>query len=134
MDLNRSPYAMASAAAEEIRALNHRTLDDHHAYPYPASINETNSALKTLAQRLPQTIGQLREALDRQAQAGHIRLVVAQGQNAPDIDTRMEAVRNQLFEAEAAALALEKALEEVGNLTCDMGYGGPVDDEDEDGS
>lgn len=134
MNLNRSPYEIAAAAAEEIRALNHRTLDDKAAYPYPSAVNETNAALKSLAERLPQGLGQLREGLERLAEAGHIRLTAGPGVGSPDISTRVEEVREKLREAEAAADVLAALLEQVGTLTCDMAYDGPFEDFQDDES
>lgn len=129
MNLDRSPFEIASAAAEEIRALNHRTLDDKNAYPYPSTVNETNSALKSLAERLPQGISQLREGLERLSEAGHIRLTDAPGGGSSDVSARVTEVREKLREAEVAADLMASLLERVGNLTCDMAYDGPFEDD-----
>jgi hypothetical protein len=57
MDLTRTPSQIAYAADEEIRALNHRTLDAT-VFEYPAQVADVIGALQSLTQRLGQTIGQ----------------------------------------------------------------------------
>ncbi|MFJ8657484.1 hypothetical protein ACIRNU_34740 [Streptomyces rochei] len=62
MDLNRSPSQIARSAAEEIRALNHRTLSPK-VYTEPADLANTADGIVTLLERLPQTLKQLRGGL-----------------------------------------------------------------------
>lgn len=54
MDLDRTPVTMASAAAEEIRALNHRTLDTK-VFTQPADVSEClpedDDSPETIAER-----------------------------------------------------------------------------------
>lgn len=69
MDLDRTPYQIANAAAEEIRALNHRTLDPK-VFEYPGQVADVIAALVGLTSRMDQTISQagsgLRHLHDRQ--------------------------------------------------------------------
>ena len=66
MDLTKTPPALATEAAEAIRALNHLTIGlDHKGYENPAEAGATAYALRTLAERLPQTLDQLSTALVR---------------------------------------------------------------------
>jgi hypothetical protein len=62
MDLTRTPSEIAYAADEEIRALNHRTLDAT-TFEYPAQVADIIGALQSLTQRLDQTIGQVGSGL-----------------------------------------------------------------------
>jgi hypothetical protein len=62
VDLKRSPSTIADAAAEEIRALNHRTLDSK-PFTQLGDVSDTANAIATLVQRLPQTLGQVEAGL-----------------------------------------------------------------------
>src|SRR5690554_1650877 len=62
-----APTQLARDAAQAIRECNHLTCprpDQTPALPYPANAYDAISALKTLAQRLPQASEQIGTALD----------------------------------------------------------------------
>lgn len=93
MNLNREPAAIANAAAEEIRALNHRTLDAK-AFEQPADIYRTVDALTQLVRYLPQAIEQTWKQLRAMEQQGAIRM-----DNLSDVDVALEEARLALSEA-----------------------------------
>ncbi|MCX4547254.1 hypothetical protein [Streptomyces sp. NBC_01565] len=62
MDLTKTPGQLATEAADAIRALNHRTLDKG-SYDNPAEAGAAAYALRTLVERLPQSLTQLGTAL-----------------------------------------------------------------------
>ncbi|MEY9966684.1 hypothetical protein ABIA33_004749 [Streptacidiphilus sp. MAP12-16] len=117
MDLARAPYEFAGAAADEIRALNYRTLDG--GYPSPGDVYDTAHALRTLAQRLPQALEQLGIGLAALADGDQVRIT----SGAPGTDTVPER-RRQIAEALDAGLratdVLEQALAVVTRLTSDL--------------
>jgi hypothetical protein len=73
MDLNRTPSEISSAAAEEIRALNHRT-GNPKAFTEPADVANTASHLATLLERLPQALQQMDAGLTQLEQTTGIRM------------------------------------------------------------
>jgi hypothetical protein len=62
MDLTKTPGQLAGDAAEAIRALNHRTLD-RKGYSAPPAVGEAAYAIRTLIERLPQSLDQMATAL-----------------------------------------------------------------------
>ena len=64
MDLTKTPGQLATEAAEAIRALNHRTIDAK-AYDAPPSVGEAAYGLRTLTERLPQSLQQMESELLR---------------------------------------------------------------------
>lgn len=75
MDLNRPPHHdMANRAAEEIRALNHLTLDPR-AFHDPVEVATLISLLATLVQRLPQALEQSETGLKVLHERGAVRMV-----------------------------------------------------------
>jgi hypothetical protein len=132
MDLDRTPARIASAAAEEIRALNHRTLPVgafHDADGFrgvaPARLSGTVQGLLTLTQRLPQSLQQIRRGLQQLEEEQQIRMT--NGQEPGDaVSTALRALLN----AEEAFKAAEHALQTAGTPMAAMG--GYLDDtEDE---
>jgi diketogulonate reductase-like aldo/keto reductase len=93
MNLNREPAAIANAAAEEIRALNHRTLDAK-AFEQPADVYRTIDALTQFVRYMPQAIEQTWKQLRAMEQQGAIRM-----DNLSDVDVAMEEARLALSEA-----------------------------------
>lgn len=73
MDLNRTPAQIADAAAEELRALNHRTLDAK-AFEQPGDVSETVDALARVVQYLPQALRQAEAGLEMLRDGQRIRL------------------------------------------------------------
>lgn len=85
MDLNRTPSQIGNAAAEEIRALNHRTLDPK-AFTQPGDVSDVANAIGTLMQRLPQTLQQMEAGLRELAERGAVRM-----DDGTDVEDRVEA-------------------------------------------
>lgn len=100
MDLTRTPAEIASAAAEETRALNHRTLDPK-AFTQPGDVSDVANAVATLVQRLPQTLQQLEAGLEALYDHDAIRLDdIREGYaSQKDISDRVSAVRSALRDA-----------------------------------
>jgi hypothetical protein len=73
MDLNRTPSQIAGEAAEQVRALNHRSLDTK-AFTQPGDVSDTANGIATLLERLPQTLEQLEAGLTQLHHDGRIRL------------------------------------------------------------
>jgi hypothetical protein len=124
VDLNREPRQIAYAAAEEIRALNHRTLDPK-AMPNPGDVAGTIEGLHALLQRLPQAIEQLQQALQGMGDRQEVRM-----DNGSDPSESVLAACRGLWEAEERARGAESALQAVVNQVSHMG--GHFTDEDDD--
>lgn len=132
MDLDRTPSQIAHSAAEEIRALNHISLDPK-AFKQPGDVSAAADALATLVQRLPQTLAQLEAGLtalqDRQA----IRLddVPADEVSAKEIHDRVFSVVWELREASEGLGRVHERLRKAAGPLSHMG--GQWDDDGEDG-
>lgn len=131
MDLDRTPAQIASAAADELQALNHRTAgpgafhgDDGFRGVTPARLAGTVQGLLVLTQRLPQSLQQLRRGLQALEEEQQIRM--ADGQDPGDaVSTALRALLN----AEEAFKAAEHALQAAGTPMAAMG--GYLDETDE---
>jgi hypothetical protein len=106
MDLNREPHQMASAAAEEIRALNHRTLDADKAFTYPGQVSDTANGIATLLERLPQALRQMEAGLEQLRDDNAIRL-----DDRPENETSQKDIHDQVF---AVTQALSRTRELLG--------------------
>lgn len=124
MDLNREPQEMARDASEEIRALNHRTIN-RGSYTYPGQVAVTAEGLRDMASRLPQALQQMRAGLAELEQAAQIRMEngSAPGPHVADVALRLE-------DAERAARSLQAALKEAHSTLFSMGM--PWGDEEDD--
>jgi hypothetical protein len=124
MDLKREPQEMARGAAEEIRCLNHRTIN-RGSFTYPGQVAVTAEGLKEMASRLPQALQQMRAGLAELEQAEKIRMEndSAPGPHVADVNQCLE-------DAERAARSLQDALQGAHSTLFSMGmpWG---DDEDE---
>jgi uncharacterized membrane protein YccC len=132
MDLNRDPQTIAYAAAEEIRALNHRTqqvsaFDGDHGFrgAAPANLSGTVQGLITLTDRLPQALQQLRRGLQQLEEQQTIRMTDG---TKPE-DAVSTALRG-LLNAEEAVKAANHALRAAGAPMAAMG--GYLDEVEED--
>lgn len=101
MNLKRTPPAIASAAAEEIRALNHRTLDPK-AFGQPGDVSDVVNALAVLLERLPQALQQADAGLQQLHDAQAIRLDdKPPGETSQnDITDRVHGIRYALQQAQ----------------------------------
>ncbi|MFB7359699.1 hypothetical protein [Streptomyces gardneri] len=107
MDTDRSPESIAYAAAEELRALNHRTFDAD-AFTYPAEVQSTASGLNKLLQTLPQSLNQLTAGLNHVQQTRELRT-----HDGSDVDQAVENARAGIASALAHAELAQKALQGV---------------------
>jgi len=115
MDLNREPVAIAQAAAEEIRALNHRSLDAG-VFEQPADVYRTVDSLTALVRGLPQAIEQTWRQLRAMEQDGAVRM-----DNGTDVAAEMERVRLALSEARRRLVAGGSYLGDAGQVLSHMG-------------
>lgn len=131
MDLNRKPSEIANAAAEEIRALNHRTLKTD-AFPYPSDVSDTATALASLVQRLPQGLQQLEAGLQALDNDNRIRLADRDPREVSQNDI-VHAVSTALFGLREAREALGRVEAHLRSATGVLGnLGAPWGDEDDD--
>lgn len=93
MNLNREPSTIAEAAAEEVRAFNHRSLDSG-AFEQPADVYRTVNALTQIVRYMPQAIEQTWKQLRAMEQDGAIRI-----DSGADVKAEMEKARLALSEA-----------------------------------
>lgn len=129
MDLDRTPSEIARSAAEEIRALNHRTINAK-AYETAPSVSGVVSALVTLIERLPQALQQAGAGLEALHDRGQIRLA---GADSTD-QALAEAVANVMVSLDYARNDLESVLRELKAAAGPLdNMGGPWPDADEDG-
>lgn len=127
MDLTKTPPALATEAAEAIRALNHLTIGlDHKGYEHPAEAGATAYALRTLAERLPQTLDQLSTALVRFANEDAIRM-----DDGTDPIQAVAECTGRLAVARPILGQLIAELATVSARTSHMGGHWPADDEDD---
>jgi hypothetical protein len=97
-------------AADDIRSLNHKT---RHEIEYPSDVYDILGGLATLAQRLPQLLGQLDRYMAREAGGGRL------GHDSARPDAAAEAVggiRARLADASSRADDLAAMLSEAHSL------------------
>jgi hypothetical protein len=115
MDLNRDPQTIAAAAAEEIRALNHKTLTPGGSFTYPSNIYDTVGSLETMVERLPQALDQIGRALAKFNADGVIRM-----DDGSDPGEAVAAVTRALESgksvAEALGTILQVAVQPLGKM------------------
>lgn len=111
MDLNRKPSTIASAAAEEIRALNHASLD-RKAFENPADVSDTANALLQLLERLPQALSQLEAGLLELSDNQRIRL-----DDKPPAETSRKDISDQVF---AVVWALGQTRDRLGQAHTEL--------------
>lgn len=104
MDLDRTPGQIADAAAEELRSLNHRTLDAK-AFTQPGDVSETVDALTRVVQYLPQALRQAQAALERLHEEERIRL-----DDKPPAETSRKDISDRVF---GVTFALRNAREQL---------------------
>ncbi|MFF6903342.1 hypothetical protein [Streptomyces hydrogenans] len=107
MDLARTPETIAYTAAEELRALNHRTLTSS-AFTYPAEIQSTASGLNKLLQTLPQSLSQLTAGLDHVQQSQTLL-----SRDDTDVDQTVNEARAAIASSAAHVKAAQQALQDV---------------------
>ncbi|MFF1916138.1 hypothetical protein ACFVYE_32045 [Streptomyces sp. NPDC058239] len=134
MDLDREPQKMAYAAAEEIRALNHRSLDIKAFYGEYNIINAAPNqvagmvgGLYTLLERLPQSIQQASAALQHIEEQQAIRMA-----NGDDPGEATSRALRALLDAKQAIQIAQTHLREASGVMSNMGGHFIDDDELED--
>lgn len=132
MDLDRTPVTMASAAAEEIRALNHRTLDTG-VFAQSGDVSDTANALSVLLERLPQAFQQLESGLVQLEMGNRIRLDTKPLGATTEQDIRHEVatVTSALTEARNLIQQAHQSMREATGPLSHMG--GLWDDDGEEG-
>lgn len=115
MNLNREPAAIARSAAEEIRALNHRTLGAR-AFEEPSEIYSTVGELKQAVWGIPQAIEQIWGELRAMRDADAIRI-----DNGTDVGGETEKARLELNEARQLLAQAGAALDRATSVLSHMG-------------
>ncbi|MFE0207031.1 hypothetical protein [Streptomyces sp. NPDC058985] len=129
MDLDRTPPEIARSAAEEIRALNHVTINAK-AYETAPAVSEVVSALVNLIERMPQALQQAGAGLEALHDRDQIRLAGADSTSR----ALAEAVANVTVSLDYARNDLESVLRELKAAAGPLdNMGGPWPDSDEGG-
>ncbi|MFE3492852.1 hypothetical protein ACFXOS_07050 [Streptomyces sp. NPDC059175] len=118
------PMQLARDAAQAVREFNHLTLprtNQTPALPYPGDTYDAISALKTLAQRLPQAIEQIGTALDVLTTLGH--LAATDGQ---DPNRHVANVQEFLITGMEQAHGLAQCLDLAHSAVSPLIYSGPL--------
>ena len=115
MNLNREPSTIARAAAEEVRALNHRTLDAH-VFDEPSQIYNTVNELKQAVWGMPQAIEQTWGELRTMRDADAIRM-----DNGSSVSEEAEKARLELNEARQLLAKAGAALDRATGVLSHMG-------------
>lgn len=132
MDLDRTPSQISNAAAEEIRALNHRTLKTD-AFTTPSDIAYTADGIALVIQRLPQALQQLEAGLRALDEGDQIRLADRNPSEVSQQDIA-HAVAGALLDLEAARSSIsiaEDYLRSATRVLGNMGAPWPADDSDD---
>lgn len=125
MDLNRSPSAIAFAAEQEVRALNHATLGKD-AFQQPADIYAVAESLATLIDRLPQALTQISATVQRFEEQQAIRM-----DDGSDPGERVSTVLRALLDAQQGLAVAQDGMRRAKSPLAGMGgYWDPADEED----
>lgn len=132
MDLDRTPSQIANAVAEEIRALNHRTLNTKAFDGQPGNVSDTAIAIATLLERLPQALQQLEAGLIQMEDGNRIRL-----DTKPLNETSRADIRHEVFTVTNALSETRRLLREahieIREATGALSHMGGMFDDDGDG-
>jgi hypothetical protein len=107
--------AWAYLAAEAVRALNHATINPG-AYSYPGDVYSMIGELQTLAQRLPQALGQAVDALEAMDDAGTVVDVEHPDRTAATVVAVAESLAQAAGHADSIARELAAAHVPAGRL------------------
>ncbi|CAL9667703.1 hypothetical protein SUDANB145_07246 (plasmid) [Streptomyces sp. enrichment culture] len=129
MDLNRRPSEIASNAAEEIRALNHRTLKAG-SYETAPEIAYALGHLLTLIERLPQALQQMENGLTTLDDEQKIRLADRHPSEVSqaDLTHAVSTVRFGLKEGREMLTRVQELLRESNQVASSLGGPWPEDD------
>jgi hypothetical protein len=109
----KSPAELADQAAEAIRALNHKLISG--GLTYPADAYDTIGTLRTLADRLPQSLGLIARWLGQEHDRGAIGHDSG-GDAGEYILATADALGRAQEDAELLAAALDVAQQAAGGL------------------
>lgn len=126
MNLDRDPADIAAAAAEELRALNHKTSTTKELSA--PEISRTVQNLITLLERLPQGLSQLSARLVAEQRNGRVRMEDDSNPARPVVE-----VDTHLTDAEADIDDVLVHLRKAGALLFAMGAPYDPTDDDEQG-
>lgn len=115
MDLNRPPSEIANAAAEEMRALNHRTLKPD-SFENAPDLARSADGIAAVIQRLPQALQQLEVGLQALHDESQIRLADRHPSEVSAADIS-RAVFDALFDLREAREALGRVEEHIQSST-----------------
>ena len=115
MNLDREPAAIARAASEEIRTLNHRTIGQR-AFEEPSAVYSTVNELKQAVWGMPQAIEQIWGELRAMRDAEVIRM-----DNDTDATEGAEEARQELNEARQLLAQAATALDRATSVLSHMG-------------
>ena len=125
IDAPRDPAytrAVAEAAAEAIRVLNHATFGaGNGALRHPSDIDAVLRSLAALAFRLPQLRSQLAAWLEAEQAAGRIQVTGGEYEGKPAL--AVAEARSWLAAAAVHAAELAEALDAAAGIACHMGAG-----------
>ena len=124
MDLDRSPAEIARTAGNEIRTLNHRTLQ-RSAFTYPSEIQDTVTGLAAVLLGLPQSLDQIYHGIDGVNAAQ--RLYTYDNSNVEDV---LDGAKAELLEAVGHIREASQALQQVVNRLAYVGAIVPADEEE----
>lgn len=129
MDLTRDPQKMAYAAAEEVRALNHRSwgleafYGEHNLINHaPSQVAGVIGGLYVLFERLPQSVEQAAAALAQLEEQQAIRMV-----NGAPVGESTSRVLRALIDAKQAILVAQTHLREASGVASNMAGQWPSD-------
>ncbi|MFD8899827.1 hypothetical protein [Streptomyces ardesiacus] len=133
MDLDRTPSEIAASAAEEIRALNHRTIKSD-SYLTPPDLAYTAGHITSLVQRLSQTLQQMEAGIRALDEGNKIRLADRHPSEVSenDIAHAVSAVVFGLSTAREAIGRAEPYLREANQVLNGLGGPWPEADNEED--
>jgi hypothetical protein len=130
VNLNRTPAAMANAATEEVRQLNHRSLDPK-AFDHPGDVSDTANGIATLLQYLPQALQQLEAGIEALHDRNAIRLddLPEGAASQKDISGRVSAVLSGLRDARED---VQRAHDSIRRATSPLSHMGGLWEDDDD--
>jgi hypothetical protein len=129
MDLNRTPSQIANAAADQVRQLNHRTLDPK-AFTQPGDVSDVADSVATLLERLPEALAQMQAGLCALEEHDAIRLddVPPGSVSARDVSDRVAIVQSALGDAREDLSRAHATLKRATGPLSHMG--GPWEDDE----
>lgn len=112
----QTPAALAGAAAEAIRQINHRILNGGEGWQYPGDAYSLLGSLDRMAGGLPQALDQTRAFVSGLAGDGHLRSV------NDTLDHDVAAAQFALRDAARHAEVLQQALARAHSAVSPLAY------------